>query len=56
MKTKITYSIDKKPGRWVLHKLTETDKGYNLVGIMTGSKKECEERKKELTNEKRRVR
>ena len=56
MKTKITYSIDRKPGRWVLHKLIETDKGYNLVGIMTGSKKECEDRKKEILNERNRKR
>ena len=48
---KITYSIDRKQGGWVLHKLIETEHGCNLVGIFKGTKKECEDRKKELLNE-----
>lgn len=45
---KVTYSIDQKQDRWVIHKLIETDKGCNLLGVFSGTRKECQDKLKEL--------
>lgn len=58
LKTKITYEINykKKDKIWVLWKTTECSHCTDLRGIFKGTKKECEEKKKELMkNESRRT-
>ncbi len=62
MKEKIiNYDITKKNGEYLLWKNTEVKKDGELKTtdfkrVFKGTKKECEQRKKELENEQRRVR
>lgn len=53
---KVTYEVKykKEDKEWVLWKTTEYKHGIDLRGIVSGTKKECEEKKKELMKNERR--
>lgn len=56
---KITYTVEKNNDHYVLWLNKQTDGGFGFRSITTGTKKECEKRKKEILNEttrKRRIR
>lgn len=52
----ITYSVEKNNDHYVLWINKETDGGFGFKSIMTRTKKECEDRKKEILNERNRER
>ena len=53
---KITYTVERNKDHYVLWKNKETDGGFGFRPVIIGSKKECEERKKEILNERNRKR
>ena len=52
----ITYTIERKNDHYVLWANKETKGGFGFDAIISGTKKECEDRKKEILDERNRKR
>jgi hypothetical protein len=46
------YEIEKKSDHYCLYKIIYTDSGANIYGVFKGTRQECLDRKKELSNGK----
>lgn len=53
MKAIIKYEISKYQDHYRLYKIIETSGGFNMIVCFTGSRSACEEKKREILNEKK---